>query len=410
VAETQTQTATQPPPIDFSDLGGRPVSPAPATASPGASQGSAAGSIDFSDLGGRAITPAPTSNTKGTSGDSDTGIWAGVKRNTVGAITGLYHAFTAPATDQERNELAAKVDEANANGDKIPLSVAYDPSRATLAYHRLIDAPADVLNKKGQDEQAAAHDLLHNGQALKGAGMYLSGLTDRGLAAVPLLGPAINSIAQRYESGDTSGAATDLAAALALENAKPIAKAVVGKAGEMLPSAQKARAGQAFQDVSSAVGSHTVPMTDDLSGSLMNYQKLVDTGSSRSATVNRLLQRVTDPSKGPLTYDEARLWQSNVSRLSADESMRLTPQMKRVVGQIANNLSSAVSATAESGGKLEQFQDAMQGYRRASQIQNIHDSVLDALKEHGLKGLIYGAGTGIGGGVLYKVIKDALAK
>jgi hypothetical protein len=92
------------------------------------------------------------------------------------------------------------------------------------------------------------------------------------------------------------------------------------------------------------------------------------------------------------------------------ESMRLTPQMKRVVGQIANNLNSAVSATAESGGKLEQFQDAMQGYRRASQIQNIHDSVLDALKEHGLKGLIYGAGTGIGGGVLYKVIKDALAK
>jgi hypothetical protein len=180
------------------------------------------------------VTPAPTNNTKGTSGDSDTGVWAGVKRNTVGAITGLYHAFTAPATDQERNELAAKVDEANANGDNIPLSLAYDPSRATLAYHRLIDAPADVLNKKGQDEQTAAHDLLHNGQALKGAGMYLSGLTDRGLAAVPLLGPAINSIAQRYESGDTSGAATDLAAAVALENAKPIAKVVGSTVGKVV--------------------------------------------------------------------------------------------------------------------------------------------------------------------------------
>src|ERR1700736_4266168 len=41
----------------------------------------------------------------------ETGIWAGVKRNTVGAAQGLYHAVTDPATDEEQQhfkEIAAK--------------------------------------------------------------------------------------------------------------------------------------------------------------------------------------------------------------------------------------------------------------------------------------------------------------
>ena len=52
----------------------------------------------------------------------------------------------------------------------------------------------------------------------KGANTYLSGLTDTGLSAIPLAGPAINSIAERFEKGDRSGAATDLVAALTMEN------------------------------------------------------------------------------------------------------------------------------------------------------------------------------------------------
>ena len=71
----------------------------------------------------------------------DTGVVAGLKR-IPDAISGLYHAFAAPATEQEKADLLAKVREQNAKGDQIPEDLATNPSRATLALHRLVDAPA----------------------------------------------------------------------------------------------------------------------------------------------------------------------------------------------------------------------------------------------------------------------------
>src|SRR4030095_10536670 len=63
----------------------------------------------------------------------DTGIWAGVKRNTVGMIAGLYHAFSDPASNEEKQNLLRKIREQNQQGDEIPEDLATNPSRATLA-------------------------------------------------------------------------------------------------------------------------------------------------------------------------------------------------------------------------------------------------------------------------------------
>src|SRR5262245_3969807 len=143
--------------IDFSDLGGKPVP--------------SSGPIDFSDLGGK-----PVAASTGQNNPPETGVWAGVKRNTIGLVQGLYNAFTQPATDEEKQQLLRKVKEANAQGDDIPESLATNPSRATLAYHRLIDAPADYLEAKGSNERAAARDLMGHGEIWKGTNTYLSGL------------------------------------------------------------------------------------------------------------------------------------------------------------------------------------------------------------------------------------------
>jgi hypothetical protein len=65
----------------------------------------------------------------------------------------------------------------------------------------------------------------------------MSGLADRLLSAVPVGGPAINSIAERAEGGDVSGAATDVGSLIALEHASAIAKAggeVIGKTAELV--------------------------------------------------------------------------------------------------------------------------------------------------------------------------------
>lgn len=177
-------------PIDFSSVGGKPVA--------------SVSKFDFSSVGGKPVTQQAA--------PQDTGIVEGLRRNTIGMVQGLYHAFTDPATEQEKLDLKKKTDTANANGDHVPVDLYSNPTPGQLAYHRLIDAPADQLELKGQNERAAARDLMSNGQAMRGANQYLSGVTDTVLSKVPMLGPAINGIAQRYESGDKSGAAVDVAA------------------------------------------------------------------------------------------------------------------------------------------------------------------------------------------------------
>lgn len=166
--------------------------------------------------------------------DKETGVLAGIKRNTVGVVSGLYHAFTDPPTEQEKSDLLQKIREENHAGEHIPEDLATNPSRATLAYHRLIDAPAGYLQKKGADETTAAKELLSSGEAWHAANLYASGLTDKGLSAVPLFGPWVNSVAQRAEKGDISGAATDLAAAVTAENIPAAAKAISPKVAKAL--------------------------------------------------------------------------------------------------------------------------------------------------------------------------------
>jgi hypothetical protein len=168
----------------------------------------------------------------------ETGVLAGIKRNTVGVVTGLYHAFTDPPTGQEKAELMKKVqdekDWQSAHGydpNDVPESLATDPSRVTLAYHRLVDAPADKLAQKGTDEVQAAKDLMSNKHAVAGALGYLSGRADQALSAVPMVGPWINNVAERAQSGDISGAATDLASAVVMSNAGKITKTVGNKTG-----------------------------------------------------------------------------------------------------------------------------------------------------------------------------------
>ena len=141
----------------------------------------------------------------------ETGVFASIKRNTIGAIEGVYHALTDPATDEEKAQILSKIREENARGEQIPEELATNPSRATLALHRILDAPAQELHEKAKHENEVAVDLLKNHQYWRGGNMYLSSLADKALSAVPIAGPAINAAAERMERGDTSGGLTDAA-------------------------------------------------------------------------------------------------------------------------------------------------------------------------------------------------------
>jgi len=169
-------------------------------------------------------------------------------------VAGLYHAFSDPPTEQEKAALLQKVQEEKAwqaahgyDPNDVDTSLATNPSKATLAYHRLLDAPSAYLLVKSGNEQEAAKDLLSNGRAMQGANLYLSGLADKGLSVIPLAGPFINSIAERYESGYKSGAATDIAPAVGYSNAGKIIEAT--GAPKTLANVLKSSAEKNYQDV-----------------------------------------------------------------------------------------------------------------------------------------------------------------
>jgi hypothetical protein len=207
----------------------------------------------------QAATPAP----------QPTGVLAAGKRMTVDALTGMYHAFNDPATDQEKADVLAKIRAENANikdpKNRIPEDLATNPSRATLALHRILDAPATTLAKKGRDEVTTAQDLINHHEYWKGGNLYLSGLADKLLSAVPVIGPAVNAEAERMERGDISGAVTGSLLAGALTNptgesssALGALDRVAGKTTKQVPRAVGEAVGEAVaktsEQVSNAAG------------------------------------------------------------------------------------------------------------------------------------------------------------
>jgi hypothetical protein len=107
----------------------------------------------------------------------------------------------------------------------------------------------------------------------------------------------------------------------------------------MIPS--EARAGAAFDQVMGAV--RNVPIDVAAPGQVaLNIQQLAKAGGAMPKVVRDFLNRVTDPKQPPLTFEPARDFYSNASRLSADEFDGLTPNMKRQVGNFRDALDNSL--------------------------------------------------------------------
>lgn len=202
-----------------------------------------------------------------------------------------------------------------------------------------------------------------------GAGFANPGLTDAGMVAAQKIGDLSNQYLQPSNTAQKVGGYAEGGAEIAL----PFLRGA-----SALPSTE--RAGQAFQSVMSAAADNPVPITDELSGALSRYQDLVDAGGSRSLSVSKLLNRITDPQQGPMTYEEGRDFYSNLSRLSANEMNRLSPVMQRQVTTIKGALNNAIQQTATSAGQGAQYAGAMSEYAKAMRLRDF----LQSAKEFGV--------------------------
>jgi hypothetical protein len=304
------------------------------------------GPVDYAALakqaGATSSQPAPASQ--------DTGVWAGVKRNTVGMVTGLYHAFTDPPTDQEKAALMQKVqaekDFQTAHGwnpDDVPATLATDPSRVTLAYHRLIDAPADQLQQKGTNEVQAAQDLMTNKHAVAGALTYLSGRTDQALSAVPMVGPWINSVADRAQRGDISGAATDLASAVTLGNAPEIVKATgLSKgAADLLNSS----AAKNYQDVLNPTKVTTKYQTQKIMPQMleekpvaMTRQGLADKAAANAETAGQQIESTVSNLQGTMKTQPVIDGLQNLKKSFQVSGVSLRPEVDNAIDAVSDQM------------------------------------------------------------------------
>lgn len=165
---------------------------------------------------------------------------------------------------------------------------------------------------------------------------------------------------------------------------------------EKLPSMEKA--GGLLQSV--AHDANKIPVQLDNAGDaalrLMDWQKKTQLGP----TVNKFLNRITNPKLGPMTYEEARDYYQLLGKLSADEASKLSPPVRRDLVKMVTGLKADIGNAAEQVGRAADYYKGMQDYATAAK----HQEWYEAAKDWGIKAGLGAAGLG-GLGTLWQYIE-----
>ena len=137
-------------------------------------------------------------------------------------------------------------------------------------------------------------------------------------------------------------------------------------------SSSKSKGAELLQYASSKAGNAPVqisPQTDRIVEEIVKEGNL---GGSPPKIISDFLKRVgptvkMNPAEEvPLTYDEARILQSNASQLSASEKQAMKGRMGSLMKQFANSFSQDVQAAADQAGIGAEHSAGMQEYALAS--------------------------------------------
>jgi hypothetical protein len=241
-----------------------------------------------------------------------------------------------------------------------------------------LNEPTDSMVKGfGRGASAAAVDMLQGATSAfqnkiaKGGDTALRQV----LGAVPV--EQQQDVAQ---APDTFAAKVGSLAPVAAEMALPGpgvvrgGKAVAGA----IPSA--ARAGDKFQDVMGAARNVTVDV-QEVGDVALRINQLAERGGSMPMAVRKILNRMTDPNKADMVYEESRDFASNIGRLSRSDYQRMSPTVAREVAKLSAALNQANAKAAQAAGKGAEYKAAMREYARAMRIQEAISATLSGAKK-----------------------------
>lgn len=142
-----------------------------------------------------------------------------------------------------------------------------------------------------------------------------------------------------------------------------------------------AKAGEKFQNVMGAAR-HIPVDVSEVGDVALRIQQLAERGGSMPMAVRKILNRMTDPEKAPMLYEEARDFASNISRLSANEFGRLTPAVAREVATLRVALNKANAMAAKQAGKMDEYNAAMREYAQAMKIRGMVEAAVKGVKQN----------------------------
>lgn len=159
--------------------------------------------------------------------------------------------------------------------------------------------------------------------------------------------------------------------------AAEVGNRVAGAVKAALPSAE--RAGQLFGQI--AQDANKIPVNLENAGDaalrLMDWQKKTQLGP----TLNKFLNRITNPKLGSLTYEEARDFYQLLGKMSVDETNRIPPAVRRDLVQMTVGLKQDIGTAAETVGRGADYYEAMGQYAKAARLKDWYEAAkLEALK------------------------------
>lgn len=203
--------------------------------------------------------------------------------------------------------------------------------------------------------------------------------------------PMLPEVQQPDTFSGAVGSALPIVGEMAIGGGPPVKAAI-----NAIP--RVARAGENFQKVMGAA--RNVPVqVGEVGDVALRINQLAERGGSMPMAVRKLLNRLTDPNKAAMVYEESRDFASNISRLSVDEFKRLTPVVAREVASLSAALNRANAQAASVAGKGAEYAAAMNEYARAMRIKTAVDSAVRGAK----KGVPIATAAGVGAWMTKKV-------
>lgn len=179
--------------------------------------------------------------------------------------------------------------------------------------------------------------------------------------------------------------------------------AFVNLVHQVIPSLMKEDAGALFASIGSDANKVPVSLdnSSDAALKLMDWQKKTQLGP----TLNKFLNRITNPKLGPLTYEEGRDFYSLLGNMSADEKLKMAAPIKYQLQTLVSGLKQDIGASAETVGRGADYYKAMGDYAKAARLQEFYEEA----KKIGANTLKYAIPTGLAG-YGAKTVIDAVTK